>query len=1090
MTLERLVRNYLHKLELESKRAEQTRDYTAELSYRPVLDEFFSELTSFYGDAIGKVYEPNSQGSSGRPDWKFYNLKTLGIYGYVEAKPLDLRNRLSQVAHAGQVNRYLKLGHKLILADGLEFMFFAPGFPRPETIYLAPKPLPEEGWDRLTPGPGLDNAFRAFFRAPAYRRVSEEQLVQEIALRAKEIAAEVAALSDLPESGARTVGERDTISVLNELKGLLQNHHDPTLKSREAFADFVAQVLSFALLYAHRVTRVRGQSPSKRYQQIKSFWAESIDPDSAGEVRPFGVLLRLLNDELQSLGPLGRWYDDCAHLLAHIRLDEAQLDSPDYHKLFERFLEAYDPKVRFDYGAFYTPPELAAFAVDLVMKLVQKELKDRSLYDEGNKLIDPCCGTGTFLEQLVLHSKGKARRPHIAGFEILPAPYALAQLRVRMLESEHGAFPNLTVVLTNTLSDELEESYKDDGEDDLIEFERNSARKLCKPPITLIIGNPPSVDSRPSSEGATFSIIEDLLEDFRPPETDRRGRQNIQKQITNEFVKFLRWSCQKLVLSDAAVLALIVPSSFAEHGSYKYARKWMAEHFGRLWTLDIDMDGRTGVPSSSLFNTRQGRTLIVAMRGFPELGSSTDQVEHASIAYLSKEDKLAYLAEALTKPIASWQTVRIGHSTWGLRPPGRFDSEAYEGFWPLYSMDANPTRDISIFQRKASGVKLAPTAMFVHIKKGLLYRRSREIADESISYEELSRRWFSGQSRPPPAGKFRPSIRQLLARDLQSRNAAPIRDYSYRPFTSAFVLLAQSVLEELQSTSGGGTRPRPELQSAFEDPDTKAMVISPAPKDLGDKLHRFASFVWDLPDNDMVMRGNAMALCTRFPEYKHGPDWDPRPKANVSTMLIDRLNERFPVSDEDVLFYVYSVISSDLFLTEFEDALFTVADETLIPRVPIVDDERLFGDLVGLGRRMALLEGRHDHTDQYRQEYGLEIDDFGMNLESPFAMSSFRIHEERGEIDLLENDRVAASLVGVPQAVLEFRVSGYVVIYQWLKLRAHTYLRAEFDENDANELLLLIARISAQAGLVDQVDQHIRTILSGHLPLVQPPSMQ
>lgn len=53
------------------------------------------------------------------------------------------------------------------------------------------------------------------------------------------------------------------------------------------------------------------------------------------------------------------------------------------------------------------------------------------------------------------------------------------------------------------------------------------------------------------------------MEDFRPPKELRRGRQNIQKQINNPFMQFLRWSCKKLLDSpNHSVLSLVVPLSF------------------------------------------------------------------------------------------------------------------------------------------------------------------------------------------------------------------------------------------------------------------------------------------------------------------------------------------------------------------------------------------------------------------------------------------------------------------------------------------------------------------------------------------------
>jgi hypothetical protein len=35
------------------------------------------------------------------------------------------------------------------------------------------------------------------------------------------------------------------------------------------------------------------------------------------------------------------------------------------------------------------------------------------------------------------------------------------------------------------------------------------------------------------------------MEDFKPGIVNRRARQNTQKQLTNEFVKFIRWTIDR-----------------------------------------------------------------------------------------------------------------------------------------------------------------------------------------------------------------------------------------------------------------------------------------------------------------------------------------------------------------------------------------------------------------------------------------------------------------------------------------------------------------------------------------------------------------
>ena len=279
--------------------------------------------------------------------------------------------------------------------------------------------------------------------------------------------------------------------------------------------------------------------------------------------------------------------------------------NPDYHQLFELFLSKYDAKSRFDFGAYYTPKILADFVVKLTNYIVSVNFSGKSIYDDGNTIVDPCCGTGSFIEELMRQDSGDGSY-NLCGIEILPAPYMLANYRMAVLEKQNGKRRNnVNIILANTLNNSV---FNGEANEDSIEGkELIQANKISSRPLKLIIGNPPCSDTLRQNISEDFSIINDLMADFRPPLELRRGRQNIQKQINNPFMQFLRWSCKKLLDShNHSVLALVVPLSFLEAESYKYARKYLCEHFSDVWAIAVDADARTGARSDSLFHTLQG----------------------------------------------------------------------------------------------------------------------------------------------------------------------------------------------------------------------------------------------------------------------------------------------------------------------------------------------------------------------------------------------------------------------------------------------------------------------------------------------------
>lgn len=1069
MAFRAVTEKYLKSLEEFHRESRRVNEMTGELSYRPSLNDYFSDLVGEFGGHIASVYEPKQQARAGRPDWRFYGKKSLGIHGYVEAKAFSGDKQIRIEDYIDQVEKYLALGYRVILTDGVEFIFFNPTDRSHKAYSLIDKDVPGPIPDRISSDLTLiESEFGKFFGNLAARRISEQQLVAECAMRARYLADEIESLADLRRGAGLNDLENEAIEILSQLRGVVQKHHDPLLRDKKIFSAFVSQVLIFGLIYAHRILGVESMTPAERYSKLKEFWLEETDTKFTQDLKPFRALTNLLREEISSVGALGVWYEDCCLMLSHVELREDQVSTPDYHGLFERFLAAFDPKTRFDYGAFYTPKELAAYTVALVEEINGKEFQG-SIYDEGNRLIDPCCGTGSFLERLLLASMRSGGKATIIGFEILPAPYALAHYRIAKVSPDYS---DVNIVLTNTLSDVLEGGAAGAGQQNLFEDEQETARNLAKPPLTLVIGNPPSSDSFSHSNGEDFSIIQNLLEDFRPPVTSRSSRQNTQKQLQNEFVKFLRWTGHKAVETGNSIVALVLPSSFAESPSYKYARTWFANNFDKFWIVDIDKDGRTGVRSSSVFHTLQGRLLFVALREQDRKQKTTVSYGYISIADFNIDEKNAFFdietdaGESMLQRFDSFET-DVNDPVF--RPRKEFDRERYSNFWPLYKTDSS-TDEKHIFERHCSGLKLAPSSLFVHADEPLLFRRSSDIANSDIDTTEILSRWYKGQDRPPNAAKFSSTVRSAFRDQLTRGSDAAASMYSYRPMLNLPALISEEILGVLARAPGGGTRYRPEIVSAYSDRRTFGIAVAPSPKDLGEELHRFASFCWYLPDNDLSKRGNAHVFCNYFPEYKKGRQaWDNTPQVNVNRDFLTAVGEESP---DKALFYVYGILCSSVYLDAFEPVLFTPSGSEP-PRIPVPSSRELFNEISSLGEELALLERHTPDEDIFIEEFYAKYLDL---LDQDFKMTGFSISVDTESIILKDGNR-EFEIKPVPTEILEFQVGGYQVLQQWLKMHSHAYTRTGFSKNHLKRLLFLLQSLEKQVSVINRLDEKVKGLI-------------
>ena len=123
---------------------------------------------------------------------------------------------------------------------------------------------------------------------------------------------------------------------------------------------------------------------------------------------------------------------------------------------YEPFLEAYDPELRKALGVWYTPPEIVKYQVARVDRVLREELDlPDGLADPNVIVLDPCCGTGAYLVE-VLHSiaatlrdKGgdalvasdlkQAAMNRVFGFEIMPAPFVVSHLQLGLMLQNQGA---------------------------------------------------------------------------------------------------------------------------------------------------------------------------------------------------------------------------------------------------------------------------------------------------------------------------------------------------------------------------------------------------------------------------------------------------------------------------------------------------------------------------------------------------------------------------------------------------------------------------------------------------------------------------
>lgn len=253
---------------------------------------------------------------------------------------------------------------------------------------------------------------------------------------------------------------------------------------------------------------------------------------------------------------------------------------------YEPFLETFDPELRKELGVWYTPPEIVRYQVRKVDKLLRTELGcDRGFADERVVVLDPACGTGAYLIEVLtciaetLREEGveaelgdtllRASENRVLGFELLTAPFVVAHLQLHLILDSLGAEPDGEehrpgVFLTNALTGWDEEEQMELHFPELQE-ERDAAYSVkTEKQIIVVLGNPPY--NRFTS--ATLDEEKELADVYKGIRRDEKGNQVGSTEL------YRQWGMQKYVLDDLYIRFFRIAEERigeeAEHGVVSY----------------------------------------------------------------------------------------------------------------------------------------------------------------------------------------------------------------------------------------------------------------------------------------------------------------------------------------------------------------------------------------------------------------------------------------------------------------------------------------------------------------------------------------
>ncbi|MCE5247378.1 MAG: type ISP restriction/modification enzyme [Candidatus Polarisedimenticolia bacterium] len=776
------------------------------------------------------------------------------------------------------------------------------------------------------------------------------------------------------------------------------------------FADAYAQTVTFSLLLA------------------RSSGSDSLSIEES--VRSLSHANSLLSRALQALTDqqvkehLGSTLDVLMRVISKVPTGTMSGGRSDpWLNFYEDFLAEYDPDLRRDAGAYYTPVQVVKAQVCIVDQLLREKFgKQFGFATDDVNVLDPAVGTGTYLLGVIEHALGEMEKTEgpgslaerarvlggsLYGFEYMVGPYAVASLRLtRMLQQYDGNIPaaGVQIILNNTLESphevapELPLFYQPIG----VEHERAKHVKE-NVPVLVCLGNPPYDRHEAATQenqaltggwvrwGDAKDGSDAILNAFIAPvkAADKGGAL---KNLYNLYVYFWRWALWKTFERDSAgrpgIVSYITASSYLDGSAFLGMREHMRRMCDEIWIVDLAGDGRGARQDENVFEIQTPVAIAVAVRYGAGNQETPAQVHYTRIegtraAKLSQLESLQSLADL------EFQSVP---SAWGaaFRPAG--DGRYFD--WPLL-------KDLMPWQQ--SGVQVKRTWP-IGTTEAVLRERWRRLL---ISPD---RRTVFKETRDRKIGKSVDSLigtHRLVALDKLSHDAQPeaIARYGYRSFDRQFVIADNRV----------GDYFRPSLWLAHSERQTYLASILTKTLGKGPALVATA----DVPDMDYFSGRGAKDI---IPLYRD-PD---ATRPNLHPELLPKLSNAYrrDVSAEEFVAYLYGLLAQPAFSERFAKEL---GSREL--RVPVTSDAVLFFQVAELGRELLRLH-TYGERFQTRQEKVPNVTKCMKGVPSSKLPRSFRYDEGKKTIFV-----DAGEFGPVAKAVWDYEVSGLKVVQSWLGYR-------------------------------------------------------
>jgi hypothetical protein len=901
---------------------------TPERSYYPAVAKLF--------DAIGEQLKPMvlclsdlGNTGAGQPDFGLYvaNQVQKGAprkgqvpeRGVIEMKPV--KDDAWLTADTKQVSKYWEAYRLVIVTNLRDFLILGEDqqgrVARLETFRLAKSEV--EFWEMVaTPQSTAMQVGRAF--GEYLRRA----LTQSVALREPKDVAWF--LASYARDALQRVEEAGDLPALASVRSSLEEALGVTFESDKGehfFRSTLVQTLFYGVFSAWVLWARSTPRPSPHFDWHTSAWYLNV---------PFVTTLFQQLASPAQLQPLHlvELLDWTAVTLNRVNSEDfiSRFNDADAVQFFyEPFLEAFDPELRKELGVWYTPTEVITYMVARVDRALREELGVADgLASEQVYVLDPCCGTGGYLTavlrriDVILTDRGlgalkaqmvkKAATTRVFGFEILPAPFIVAHLKIGLVLKSLGATleadnERVGVYLTNALTGWEPVSAKPLPFPELEEERKKADHVKQEAPILVILGNPPyngyAGMAQELPEERSLSLAYRTTRKVRLPEG---------QGLNDLYVRFYRMAERRITeKTGRGVVCFISNYSWLDGLSFTGMRERYLEAFDAIRIDCLNGDkfrtGKTtpeGLPDPSIFSTEHNRegiqvgtAIATLVRKHTHIPTST--IDFRDLWGATKRKQLLDTADTHCADIYKQVAPSID-----LGLPFRPNKVASAYFrWPSIK---------SLFPATFSGVQTRRDAFLVSTERSTIKRRTHDYLDPKIDNDAFFRAYPYAAEK---TAQYDPKeTRNQLLND--GAHHGSIVEYFYRPFDVRYCFW----------TDEAGLLGRPVAEYVEALPSNTRQLVIPRAQRRDFSVPMIASILGDLN----AMDGGASYI-PQFIKHHRDAQGHRETDLNLPRSLSEHC-ERNGMDASQIFLHVLAIMHSPQYAKENGEAM-----RSDWPRVPI-----------------------------------------------------------------------------------------------------------------------------------------------------------